>query len=157
MNVIWEKLYLRKIHMNKFALIIIRIFLTYLLNESAINFNNWFNMNPKVLNQMIFIYFTHCASYGGLQRPYRFIQASIDFSLDDTPYIIVQLIQGWRSRRPYAHPFLDRLDHMKWWCIFLFIGIQSLFAHALYSSPHNPLQSPYNPWPLSPVEKSGDA
>lgn len=86
-----EELYLR---------IILRLFLTHLLNKSGISIDGCFNTRSKTLtcpNQMVFIYFGHYANYNRLHSFYSVKEALIDFPLNYTAYVAVQWIRVRRT------------------------------------------------------------
>lgn len=56
---------------KELAWITLKRFLAHLLQESTINIESFFIRRSEILtytNQMIFVYFEHCATYGVLQR-----------------------------------------------------------------------------------------
>lgn len=73
----------------------------------------------------------------------------IDFSLNYTPYIVIQQIQIWRVRRVYfggdltvdivIYLFLSCLGLMRQHKLLL-VGIRFSISHNLYPKLHNPLQ-----------------
>lgn len=80
----------------------------HLLNESAVSINESFNMNSETLtclNRIIFTYFGTLLVMADFR--YFVMAAWIDFTLNSTLYIVVQLILVWGARKTY----LEWCDH----------------------------------------------
>lgn len=77
--------------------IILRLFLVYILNGSAVSIDDGFSTRSEMLiclNHMVLIYFGHCSTYGGPQIFYSFMETLIDYAL----YVVAQRMQVWRAR-----------------------------------------------------------